>query len=265
MPNVHSTAIMAHDVQLADDVCIGPWCVIEGPVTIGPGCRLMERVSIRGPLIMGVNNAVYPSACLGFPPQDRKYNPDKPGAGVRIGDNNVLREGVTIHRATGDRPTTVGNDNYLMCAVHLGHDAVVSNRCTLANQVLLAGHVVVQNQVTMGGNAVVHQYCRLGRLVMMSGAMGVVQDIPPFCVVYNHRMVGSLNLVGLRRAGLREHIEPLQRAFTILYRTRHTTPVALEMIDREKLDDPLVDELIEFVRTTKRGITPYSGGSRGDE
>lgn len=257
MPTVHPTAILGNDVQLADDVQIGPWCCLDGRITLGPGCRLLQHVHLRGPLTVGANNVFYPNACIGFPPQDRKFDPDTEGAGVAIGDDNILREGVTIHAATGERPTLLGNNNYLMCNTHLGHDARVGNRCTLANQSLLAGHVHLADQVTLGGNAVIHQYCRIGRLAMLSGSMGVVQDLPPFCVTYNTRFIGSLNLVGLRRSNLRDHIKPMQRAFDIFFKQRHTVPVALELIDAELNGDPLVHEFTEFIRGTTRGITPY--------
>src|SRR5690606_15146162 len=113
-----------------EDVIIGPWCNIQGNVTIGPGCEIMERVTLRGPLVIGSNNKIYPNSCIGLEPQDRKYDPAFAGSGVLIGDDNVLREGVTIHRATGKLPTTLGNNNMLMANAHLAHDCIVGNQCT---------------------------------------------------------------------------------------------------------------------------------------
>ncbi len=262
MPNVHPTAILTDEVNLADDVEIGPGCIIDGPVTIGPGCRLIHRVSLRGPITLGSKNILYPNVCIGFPPQDVKVSADHRGAGVVMGDHNVLRENVTIHGATKEQPTRLGNHSYLMCGAHMGHDCIVGDHCMLANQVLLAGHVTLEDRAIMGGNAVVHQFCRIGEMVMMSGSTGVVQDIPPFCVTYRDRSVGSLNIVGLRRAGLREHIKPLEQAFDIIYKQRHTVPVALDLVEQAQLKDPLVDRVVAFIRSTKRGISPYEPSSR---
>ena len=241
--------------ELADDVEVGPFCIIRGPVTIASGTRLLSHVCISGPVSIGRNNTIYPFTTLGLEPQDRKYNPRLPTGGVAIGDNNLLREGVTIHRATKSEPTRLGNDNFLMCHAHLGHDAVVGNRCTLANSVALGGHVHVEDQVTIGGATVIHQFVRLGRLCMLSGGIGLVQDVPPFCTAYNMRQVESLNLVGLRRAGCREHIANLQRAFRLLYKSGHTVPQAVERIAAELGDDPLCAEMVQFIRNSTRGIT----------
>jgi len=266
MAQVHPTAIVSGAAQLADGVEIGPWCVIEGDVTIGENTRLQHRVSLKGPLTLGPSNLVYPNALIGYEPQDRKFDPDTPGAGIVIGEDNILREGVTIHRATGDRPTTVGDHNYLMANSHIAHDCIVGSHCMFANGALLGGHVDLGDRVVLGGNAVVHQFCRVGRLAMISGIRGITRDLPPFCVVYDPRRVGSLNLVGLRRAGYRKHIDPLNRAFKILYRQNHTMPVALERIRSEVGDDPLVREFTDFVASSERGITLYSSSrDRGIE
>ncbi|MCX5660169.1 MAG: acyl-ACP--UDP-N-acetylglucosamine O-acyltransferase [Planctomycetota bacterium] len=255
MAHIHPTAIIDPRAVLAADVSVGPWCLIEGPVTLGPGCRLFERVSLRGPLVAGARNVFYPHVSLGLEPQDRKYDLSRPGPGIKLGDDNLLREGVTIHRATGEHPTTVGDRNFLMVNCHVAHDSRVSDDCTLVNNVALAGHVELADRVTLGGNAAVHQFCRIGRLAMMSGGAVVTQDVPPFCVVYKSRRVDSLNLVGLRRAGLRAHIDTLRRAFLIFFKGRHTTGVALEIIEREEGGDPLVQEFVAFIRSSKRGVT----------
>ena len=255
MAKVHQSSIVEGPVQLADDVEVGPGCVIRGKVVVGTGTRLLGHVYLLGPLTIGRKNIFYPNSCIGFGPQHRQFDVAVEGMGTRIGDDNIFREGATVHRAFGDRPTVVGNQNYLMCNSHLGHDVVLGCNCTLANGVLLAGHVTVEDNVTLGGNAVVHQYCRLGRLSMMSGGIGIVQDLPPFCTVYEMRRVGSLNIVGLRRAGYRRHVAPLQEAFRILYQERHTRPRAMEIIMERVGEDPLCAELIHFVKGTRRGIT----------
>ncbi len=257
MANIHPTAIIGDQVELADDVIIGPGCMIEGRVTIDPGCRLIAQVHLRGPMTIGSNNRIYPFTCLGYEPQDWKFDPDHDGAGTVIGNGNLIREGVTIHRATGDHPTTVGDRNYLMANSHLGHDAVIGSDCNLANGSLLAGHVLLGDRVTLGGNAVVHQYCRVGRLAMISGVQGITQDLPPFCVVYDCRRVGSLNIIGLRRAGYRDHIKTLSRAFQIIFKEKHANQTVIAMIRSELRHDALCMELIDFIESSKRGICSY--------
>ena len=179
------------------------------------------------------------------------------GAGTRIGDRNTFRESVTVHRATGAAPTTIGSGNFLMVNTHLGHDGVISNDCVLANGALLGGHVILEDAVTLGGNAGVHQFCRLGRLSILAGARAISQDLPPFCTCYQVGGVASLNIVGLRRAGLRDHIRPLTEAFRILYRRRLPAPKAIEMIEGKLGDDPLCMELVRFCRDSKRGLEEY--------
>lgn len=264
MPDVHPTAIVDDRAQLGENVSIGPWCLVEGDVSIGDRTRLVHRVSLCGPLRIGADNVFYPGAAIGYAPQDRKFDPDVGGAGVTIGDRNILREGVTVHRATGDAPTSLGNDNFLMVNSHLAHDCRVGDGTMLANGALLAGHVDLADNVILGGNATVHQFCRVGRMAMISGLAGVSQDLPPFCVCYHTRRLSSLNLVGLRRAGYRQHIRPLQEAFNLFFRRSLSMPVALEKVEAAVGDDPLVQELLAFVRDTERGITAYSDSSEAD-
>ena len=262
MAQVHPTAIVSDEADLADDVVVGPWSLIEGPVRVEAGTRMAHRVSIRGPVTIGERNEIYPNVILGYPPQDKKFDHERGGPGVVIGNDNVLREGVSIHRATGDTdPTRMGDDNYLMVNAHLGHDVQMGSHCMMANNTMLGGHVQLADGVIMGGGAAVHQFCRVGRLSILSGITGIAQDMPPFCTVYMHRTVSSLNLVGLRRAGYREHIENLQRAFDLLYTSGLPNRRAVEAIESECGDDPLCRELAEFVSQTKRGITPYASST----
>ncbi len=257
LPEIHPSAIVDPTAELADDVYVGPHCVIEAGVRLGAGCHLVGGVWLRGPLVMGENNRLYPDVSLGFEPQDRKFDPNTKGTGILVGNNNLFREGVSIHRATGDRPTTIGNDNFLMVNCHLGHDVIMGDRCTMANGVLIAGHVVIGNQITFGGNAVVHQFCRLGRLSMLSGGAALTQDVPPFCVAYGSRSVGSLNLIGLRRAGYREHIRPLKLAYDILFKEQRANTSAAAEIRERCGHNPLCREFADFIAGTTRGITQH--------
>ncbi|NJL31927.1 MAG: acyl-ACP--UDP-N-acetylglucosamine O-acyltransferase [Phycisphaerales bacterium] len=211
--------------QLSEDVVVGPGCVIDGPVKIGPGTTLLAQVHLRGNIVIGARNQVYPFAVLGGEPQDRKFkpgdmNPQLPG--LVIGDDNIFRESVTIHRATGSEPTRIGNNNMFMAGSHVAHDCSIGNHVTMVNSSLIGGHVHVQDMVTLGGNSSVHQHCRIGRLAFLSGSEALVKDLPPFCMVIGRRSVSCLNLVGIRRAGYRNHIKNLEKAFDILFRQRHT-------------------------------------------
>lgn len=254
MPDIHPTAVVSPEAQLADDAVVGQYCTIEGKVTLGPRTRLIGHVYMKGPLLMGVGNTVYPFACIGYAPQHRRFDPKTTGGGIVIGNDNVFRESVTVHRAFTEKPTVIGDRNYFMVNSHAGHDCVVGNDCTLANQVLLAGHVQLGDGVTIGGNAGLHQHCRVGRLAMVAGMEPLKQDVPPFCVVHPFEGPQSLNLIALRRAGLRQHIKPLQLAFRILFHQGHTNPRAADIIEEQLGDDPLCREFAAFVRATKRGI-----------
>lgn len=259
MTAIHPSAIVDPQAELAEGVIVGPQCVIQGPVKIGAGTHLLHRVTLQGPLVIGKNNRIYPNAAIGLEPQDRKYDMNKPGAGTLIGDDNILREGVTLHRATGERPTTLGSRNYLMVNSHLGHDVILGSDVTLANGTLVAGHVRIEDKTTFGGNAVIHQFCRIGRMAMISGIRGVTQDVPPFCIVYHSKRVGSLNLIGLRRGGYRASIDPLKKAFQLLYLEGLPTRSAVARIQAELGSDPLCAEFAAFCQASKRGITPYGG------
>ena len=256
MAQIHPTSLVDPQATLAEDVVVGPWCLIEGQVSIGAGSRLMERVTLKGPLVIGSHNVVYPNCCLGLEPQDRKFDPATQGSGVVIGDHNILREGVTIHRATGPLPTTLGSHNMLMAGSHLAHDCIVGSHCIFANSTLLAGHTTVADHVVMSGHTGSHQFCRIGRMAIVSGNQAVFEDLPPFCSMASFRSVDGLNLVGLRRAGYRRHIGALKSAFDLFFRSHHSRPVAIELIQSQHGDDPLCREFLDFVRQpSRRGIT----------
>lgn len=256
--DIHPTSIIDPLAQMADGVEIGPWCRIEGQVTIGAGTRLIANVHLVGPLTIGWGNTIYPFTCLGMAPQDRKYDPKRPGAGLVIGDENIFREGVTIHRATGDHPTTIGHRNYFMGNSHLGHDCVVGNDAMLANGAFMGGHAVLGDQAVLGGTSGVHQFCRVGRLALLSGLAGASSDITPFAIIYNTRELGGVNLIGLRRAGYRDHIAAVKRAYEILFEEGRSNASAVGQIEQELGEDPLCMELAAFVKSSKRGLTNYA-------
>lgn len=250
-------------MQLADDVGVGPYCILDGtmgPIRVGAGTRLMANVHITGPMELGKRNTVYPFVCLGFAPQDLKWDPARAGAGVRIGDGNTFREHVTIHRATSDdSPTVIGDNNYFMACSHVGHDCVIASNCIFANSTLLGGFVRIDERVITGGNATVHQFCRVGRGAMLSGSAGMSQDLPPFFMLTALNLAGSINVVGLRRMEVfPRKIDTVRWVYKTLYRRGLSTQSALaalqERYEREKL--PIIEEYIEFIGTSRRGICP---------
>jgi len=262
MSAVHPTAILEGDVELADDVVIGPHCAIRGPVTIGAGTRLLGSVWIQGPTIIGSGNTLYPFATLGLPPQDLKWDPAVAGAGLVIGNANVFRESVSIHRATShERPTTIGDGNYFMACSHAGHDCRVGSNNIFGNGTLLGGHVQVADRVVAGGGSAVHQFVRIGRGCMLSGLAGLSLDLPPYFTLTAANLAGSINLVGLRRSGASgETIDDVRWSYRTLYRSGVSPRQALPLL-RERESHPMVAEYIEFVASTRRGVCPGRGKS----
>lgn len=263
MPEVHPSAIVDREVELADDVVVGPHCVLSGHVQVGAGSRLLGNVYLTGPLTLGRNNLVYPFATLGFAPQDFKWDPKRPGAGLVIGDGNVFRESVTIHRATSDeQPTRIGDDNYWMVNSHAGHDCQVGNRCVFANGTLLGGTVQVEDGVITGGNSAVHQYCRVGRGALISGSFGLNKDLPPFFMLTGGNVAGSMNVVGMRRSGMpSEQIDDVKWVFKTLYRKGLSFKQAVDEI-RTREDRALIAEYLAFFAGSERGIVSGHGDPR---
>jgi UDP-N-acetylglucosamine acyltransferase len=252
---VHPTAIIAPEAELADDIVVGPYVVIEGRVKIGPGCVIRPYVHLCGPLTMGRNNTVYSGTVIGERPQHLLFNPAEP-TGVEIGDGNIIREHVTIHRGTTQSWTTrIGSDNFLMANCHVAHDCQIGNRCIITNGALLAGHCSLGDQVYLSGNCAIHQFVRIGKLALLSGLSSTTKDIPPYILQYGRDVVGGVNVVGMRRAGMpREDIDAVRRAFHILYRESLGVPAALARVEHELGAFAPVQEMLAFIRQSHRGI-----------
>lgn len=212
MAQVHPSAIVDSAAELAADVIVGPMTVIDGDVRIGVGTVIVGQAWIQGPITIGAENRILPGARLGFAPQSVSYDPAHPGEGVVIGDANIFREGVSVHRAmTDEGPTRIGSHNYFMTNSHVGHDVQLADRCILATGAALGGHVVVADRVNIGGNSAVHQFARVGEGAMLSGGVGASLDIPPWFMLTAINVCGSLNLVGMRRSGMpREDIDQVR-------------------------------------------------------
>jgi UDP-N-acetylglucosamine acyltransferase len=258
-PHVHPTAHISDDATLAEDVRVGPFAVIDGRVTVGPGCRIESHARLVGPLTMGANNEVGSGAVLGGAPQHLAYKGE--ATTVEIGDGNTFREHVTVHRGMpvgvgpGTGKTVIGSHNLFMAGAHVGHDCVVGNHGVFANCALLGGHVTVGDRVLLSGNSAVHQFCRVGRLALLSGTSASSKDIPPFWVMQDVNHVCGINVIGMRRAGVpTAEIQGVRKAFRYIYREKLTVAAALARIESELGHLPACRELVEFIRASKRGI-----------
>jgi UDP-N-acetylglucosamine acyltransferase len=263
MTEIHPSAILDKDVELADDAVIGPYCVLRGRVRIGAGTQLLGHVYLQGPLELGARNRVWPFATLGFAPQHLGWDPDRPGAGLVIGDDNTIRESVTISRAASDEiPTRIGNRNYWMVNSHAGHDCQIGNGCVIANGTLLAGSVRLGDAVVTGGNVAVHQFCQVGRGALLSGTFGLNKDLPPFFMLTGGNIAGSINLIGMRRSGMpSDQIDDVRWVYKTLYRRGLSLARAKEQL-AERADRPIVAEYLAFLAGSKRGLCPARGEPR---
>ncbi|MCL4220452.1 MAG: acyl-ACP--UDP-N-acetylglucosamine O-acyltransferase [Phycisphaerales bacterium] len=257
MSSVHPSASVGSEVQLGEGVEIGPRCEIDGPVTLGAGVRLLGNIYLRGPVTIGAGTIIYPFACIGFPGQDVKFKPGDPTPGVVIGENCTLREHITIHAATRpEHPTTIGNRVFMMVNAHVGHDAIVGNDVIMVNNSCLAGHTVVYDRVTMSGLTAVHQFCRVGRFAFLSGGAVASCEVPPFATISHRNIIGSINVVGMRRNGFdNAEITAVRQAYRQAFHGKTLTRAQLlEVLDGMGVHSKAVAELAEFVRTAKRPL-----------
>jgi len=252
---VHPTAVVDPSAELGSGVEIGPFCLIGPGVVIGDGTHLDSHVVLHQWTRLGANCAIKSAAVLGGAPQDHKYKGER--TFLNIGDNNVIREYVTIHRATGEgNCTEIGSDNLLMAYCHIGHNCKIGSGITMANMVGISGHVMVEDRVVFGGMVGVHQFVRIGRLAMVGGMSKVVQDVPPFAMADGHpARVYDLNVVGCRRAGMSASVRSgLKQAYKLLYRSDLNVSQAMEAIEAEVEPSPERDYLLEFVQNIKFGF-----------
>ena len=253
MPEIHSTAIVDNKVTLADDVMIGPHCVLEGDISIGSGTRLIGNVYLTGKLIIGERNILYPFTCLGFAAQDTNYPLDKFKPGIVVGDDNTFREGTTVHRATKNSPTSIGNKNLFMTNAHVGHDCQVANNNTIVTGGGLGGHVHVQDRVIVGGGTIVHQFVTLGRGAMLGAGLFVTQDIAPFFMLTGINIIGSINLVGMRRSEMdSKEITRRKEIYKLLYRSKNTIKNAIKALGQDS--DAVAMEYVTFANESRRGL-----------
>lgn len=256
MARIHPTALVEAGATLAEDVEVGPYSLIASEVTIGAGTRIGPHAVIRGRTRIGERNRIYQFTSIGEIPQDRKYTGEP--TLLTIGDDNVIREFVSIHTGTTqDRGvTSIGNGNWLLAYVHIAHDCVVGSNTTFSNNAQLAGHVVIEDWVTMGGFTGVHQFCRVGAHAMVAAGAIVLQDVPPYvtAVGYPAKPHGTNN-EGLRRRGFTtEQISAVRRAYKTLYREGRTLDAARTELEGAARDEPVIAPLAAFLASAGRGI-----------
>ena len=254
---IHPTAIVDPEARIAETAEIGPYCIVGAEVEIGARTRLMANLYLEGPTRIGEDNIFYPFSSVGVASQDLKYKGER--AETRIGDRNKIREFVTIHRGTagGGLLTAIGSDCLLMTYSHVAHDCRIGDHVILGNSVGLAGHVTIEDWADVSPFSGVHQFCRIGRHAFIGPYSVIKQDVMPYSLTSNKPDLGvfGANSVGLGRRGFSAaSIEALQTAIRLLTRSQLNTSQAIERIQAEVTGCAEVDELIEFIRASERGV-----------
>ena len=255
--SIHPTAIVAAGAEVPASCSVGPYSTIGPDVVLGEDCELVSHVVLDGHLTVGARNRFFPFACVGVAPQDLKYKGEP--TGVTLGDDNVIRECVTISRGTagGGGTTRVGSGCLIMAYAHIGHDSVVGDECILANSATLAGHVIVEDYATVGALNQVHQFCRIGKYAYTGGGTTVTQDVLPFSLTSAKRETRAygLNKVGLERRGFdHERVRAIQNAYRLLQSGKMNTSQAIAALKDEGIATEDVAYLVRFVESSERGV-----------
>lgn len=262
MPTIHASAVIDPQATIADDVVIGPCCVVSGPVQIGSGCRLISHVVIMGRTTIGQNNTFWPGSVIGADPQDLKFKGED--SQLIIGDDNDIREHVTLHKGTanGGNITQIGCKNLIMVGAHVGHDCILGDHLIIANAVQLAGHVKVEDHAIISGASAVHSFVTIGQHAYVGGVTRVARDVPPYMVFEgNPSSVRSVNIVGLTRRGFEQtSIDRLKEAFRLLFKPSADgsgvgkTTQYLNQLQQQYGDDEHIQQLVTFLRNSTQGI-----------
>jgi len=254
--NIHPTAVVSPGARIGSGCIIGPYSIIGDGVELQDDVRLDSHCVIDGLTIIGEGTRIFPFVSIGLPAQDLKYKGEP--SETRIGRRNMIREFVTIHRGTagGGMLTRVGDDCLIMAQAHIAHDCLIGNGVIMANAATLAGHVIIEDNANVGAYSGVHQFCRVGREAYVGGYSVVVKDALPFgLTVGNHAKCYGLNTTGMRRRGYSPNvIGALHRAFHLLLSSKLNTSQALERIKEEIHESPEVDLLVEFIKSSSRGV-----------
>jgi UDP-N-acetylglucosamine acyltransferase len=253
--SIHPSAVIAKGAVIPDSCSVGPFSTIGPNVVLGENCILISHVVLDGHTCIGARNTFHPFCSIGIAPQDLKYKGEP--TRTEIGDDNTIREYVTISRGTmkGEGLTRIGSNNLLMAYVHIGHDSVVGNHCILANAATLAGHVVIEDYASVGAFSPVHQFCTVGQYAFIGGGTIVTQDVLPFSLTSSRRenKAFGINKVGLTRRGFSaERLQTLQKAFRLLLASKLNTSQALDKIKAIGGEDAAI--LAAFIERSQRGI-----------
>jgi UDP-N-acetylglucosamine acyltransferase len=259
---IHPTAIIHPDSELATDISVGPYAVIDDDVRIGNGCRIHAHAHIASCTTIGERCEIYPYASIGTAPQDLKF--DGRRTETIIGSGNVIREFVTINRGSvgGDEVTRIGDDSYFMAYSHVAHDCIIGNHVIMANAATLAGHVTVYDHATLGGLSAVHQFVRIGTHAFIGGKTGIPKDIPPYVLASGERAkLYGINRVGLKRKNFPESVlKALKECYRIVLRNDTPLEEALEVAESRFGDVEEVRIFVDFCRNSERGITRRNAG-----
>jgi UDP-N-acetylglucosamine acyltransferase len=252
--SIHPTAVIDAKAEIDGEVDIGPYVVIDGPVKVHRGTRVMAHAYLTGWTEIGANNEIHPGAVLGNSPQDKAYKGQE--TYLKIGAGNIFREYVQVHRGTtAGSATVIGNNNFLMATAHVGHNCQLADNVILANGALLGGYVEVGNNVFLSGNCVVHQFVRIGDYALMRGLSGTSRDVPPYAIIDWQHTVRGVNLVGLKRAGFDEkRIRAIREAFRILFRKGRNLALAITEVEESGRVNEDVSALLNFIKASKRGV-----------
>ncbi len=254
-PKIHKTAIVSPDAKLAEGIEIGPYCIVGKRVKIGKNTKLQSHIVIEETEI-GSSCTVFPFTSIGLPPQDTRYKNER--TKVKIGNDNIIREYITIHRASvsGDKITRIGNSNFLMAYAHIAHDCNIGNNIIIANATTLAGHVEIEDYAFIGGMVAVHQFTRIGTYSMIGGFSAITQDIPPFTTASGDRAkLYGLNTVGLKRREFDDTvISGLKKAYKTVFRSKLTLKDALKKLKSDDRQTEEVKLFVEFIEKNTRGI-----------
>jgi len=252
---IHPTAIIDSGAELGAGTTVGPYCVIDPGVVLGPDCWLQHHVTLCGPMKAGAKNKFYAYCSIGQQSQDLKYRGEP--TYLEIGDENTFREFVTVNRSTASEGKTwIGNSGNFLAYSHIGHDCAVGDHVVFSNNGTLAGHVQVGHHAVMGGLTAVHQFCRIGRFAITGGCSKIVQDVPPFMIADgNPAEIRGINLIGLERKNYpSERVKLIKEAFRLIYRSKYNRRQAIEAMQKELPQTEDITEIIQFLETSERGI-----------
>ena len=253
---IHSSAIVSPEAEIGDDVWIGPYCTIGPRVHIGKGCRFESHVVVEGPTRIGDHNQFYPFGTIGLQPQDLKFKGEE--TFLTIGNHNIFREYVNVHRGTsgGGGTTRIGDHNFLMAYAHVGHDSQLGNYIIMANAATLAGHVIIEDHATIGAFSGVHQFCRVGTHGYVGGYSVITKDVLPYSKTVSERNTQSYgpNVIGLERKGFTpQQIQEIKAAFRLLLQSKLNTTQAVEAL-KARPDSPETQIILNFIENSDRGV-----------